>query len=521
MSQQLAPLAISVVVLGTVPRSGSAVRHALVAVQAVVNGRTGRVIGAPPATRLARTSRAQARTAATDAGISRRGSAYKRRRVRALMYLESFYEMLAGEGGRAKTTPHAGLMRVMALAPAQLLTGRITVDGLVTPLWGGLVAELVATRPRADAELIERACEVAARCHQGQLRRSGDPYITHPVAAATILARLDDAGEVDDQALCAAILHGTVVHTSYTLAAMRHDFGAGIAAMVAGHMALHHLGEPPRRQGRHVIAAVTSADARVITVKLAERLHNMQTLQYLPHAKQLRKARAVLDTFLPVAGQLGMPTLQSQLQAHAVAALIRNQPIRPPRRRVIVALDIEDSTTRPAPAKGELRTMIYELFDAALRSAGITAQRRDRFADRGDGLLALIDPADQALLLSFALPALSRLLAGYNASLPDPAGRDRRLRVRVVVHCGNVHDDDNGCFGEALDIAFRLLDAPSVKEALKMAHGAVLLVVSSDIHDLTSSCFSDVAGYAASRPVTVRVAGHDHQGWIHVPAGAA
>jgi len=521
MSQQLAPLAISVVVLGTVPRSGSAVRHALVAVQAVVNGRTGRVIGAPPATRLARTSRAQARTAATDAGISRRGSAYKRRRVRALMYLESFYEMLAGEGGRAKTTPHAGLMRVTALAPAQLLTGRITVDGLVTPLWGGLVAELVATRPRADAELIERACEVAARCHQGQLRRSGDPYITHPVAAATILARLDDAGEVDDQALCAAILHGTIVHTSYTLAAMRHDFGAGIAAMVAGHMALHHLGEPPRRQGRHVIAAVTSADARVITVKLAERLHNMQTLQYLPHAKQLRKARAVLDTFLPVAGQLGMPTLQSQLQAHAVAALIRNQPIRPPRRRVIVALDIEDSTTRPDPAKGELRTMIYELFDAALRSAGITAQRRDRFADRGDGLLALIDPADQALLLSFALPALSRLLAGYNASLPDPAGRDRRLRVRVVVHCGNVHDDDNGCFGEALDIAFRLLDAPSVKEALKMAHGAVLLVVSSDIHDLTSSCFSDVAGYAASRPVTVRVAGHDHQGWIHVPAGAA
>jgi HD domain-containing protein len=437
------------------------------------------------------------------------------------MYLESFYKMLAGEGGTAKTTPHAGSMRVTALAPAQLLTGRITVDGLVTPLWGGLVAELVATRPRTDAELIERACEVAARCHQGQLRRSGDPYITHPVAAATILARLDDAGEVDDQALCAAILHGTVVHTSYTLAAMRHDFGAGIAAMVAGHMALHHLGEPPGRQGRHVMAAVTSADARVITVKLAERLHNMQTLQYLPHAKQMRKARAVLDTFLPVAGQLGMPTLQSQLQAHAVAALIRNQPIRPPRRRVIVALDIEGSTTRPDPAKAELRTMIYELFDAALRSAGITAQRRDRFADRGDGLLALIDPADQALLLSFALPAFSRLLAGYNASLPDPAGRDRRLRVRVVVHCGNVHDDDNGCFGEALDIAFRLLDAPSVKEALKMAHGAVLLVVSSDIHDLSSSCSSDIAGYAASRPVTVRVAGNDHQGWIHVPAEAA
>lgn len=246
----------------------------------------------------------------------------------------------------------------------------------------------------------------------------------------------------------------------------------------------------------------------------------MQTLQFLPQAKQLRKARAVLDTFLPIAGQLNMPTLQSQLQALAVEALIHNQPLRPFRRRVIVALDIEGSTSRPDPVKAELRTMIYELFDAALRSAGISARHRDRFADRGDGLLALIDPADQALLLSLALPAFGRLLAGYNASLPDPGGRDRRLRVRVIVHSGNVHDDDNGCFGEALDIAFRLLDAPSVKATLKMAHGAVLLVVSSDIHDLLLSCSGGIAGYTATRLVTVRVAGNDHQGWIHVPAEA-
>src|SRR6266566_3476899 len=395
------------------------------------------------------------------------------------------------------------------------------VNGPVTPLWGGLVAELVATRPCADAELIERACEVAAGCHRGQLRRSGDPYITHPIAVATILARLDDAAGVDDQMLCAAILHGTVVHTPYTLAAMRRDFGAGIAAMVAGHMALHHLGERPGRQGRQVMAAMTSADARVAATKLAERLHNMQTLQFLPQAKQLRKARAVLDTFLPVAEQLNMLTLQSQLQALAVEALIRNQPLRPFRCRVIVALDIEGWTSRPDPVKAALRTMIYELFDAALRSVGISARHRDRFADRGDGLLALIDPADQALLLSLALPAFSRLLAGYNAGLPDPGRHDRRLRVRVVVHTGNVHDDDNGCFGKALDVAFRLLDAPSVKETLKMAHGAMLLVVTGDIHDLLMSCPGGVAGHTAAPPVTVRVAGHDHQGWIRVPAEAA
>jgi hypothetical protein len=391
--------------------------------------------------------------------------------------------------------------------------------------WGSLVAELreviLTARPRADAELIERACEVAARCHQGQLRLSGDPYITHPVAVATILARLDDAGEVDDQMLCAAILHDTVEDSPYTLAALGRDFGTGIAAMVAEHMALDRLGRRPGRRVTQVMATIASADARVVATKLADRLHNMQTLQFLPQAKQVRKAREVLDTFLPVAEQLNMPTLRSELQALAFAALIRNQPLRPFRRRGIVALDIEGSTSRPDPVKAELRTMLYELFDAALRSAGVSARRRDRFTDRGDGLLALIDPADQALLFNLVIPVFSRLLAGYNASLPDPGARDRQLRVRVVMHTGNVHDDDNGCFGEALDIAFRLLDAPRVKTTLKAAQGPVLLVVSSDVLNLVASRCRSVTGHTASRLVTVQVAGHEHQGWIHIPARAA
>jgi hypothetical protein len=399
------------------------------------------------------------------------------------------------------------------------------VAGMSAP-WGGLVAELreviVTARPRADAELIERACEVAAWCHQGQLRYSGDPYITHPVAVATILARLSDVVEVDDQTLCAAILHDTVEDTTpYTLAALRRDFGTEIAAMVAGHMALDRLGERPGRQVTQVMTTIMSADARVVATKLADRLHNMQTLQVLPQAKQLRKAREVLDTFVPVAEQLRMPALRSELQALAFAALIRNQPLRPFRRRVIVALDIEGSTSRPDPVKAELRTMLYELFDAALRSAGVSARRRDQFTDRGDGLLALIDPADQALLCNLVIPVFSRLVAGYNASLLDPGGQNRRLRVRVVMHTGNVHDDDNGCFGEALDIAFRLLDAPRVKAALKTAHGPVLLVASGDIHNLVTSCLCGATGHTASRPVTVQVAGHEHQGWIHIPAEAA
>jgi hypothetical protein len=202
----------------------------------------------------------------------------------------------------------------------------------------------------------------------------------------------------------------------------------------------------------------------------------------------------------------------------AFAALIRNQPLRPPRRRVIVALDIERFTTRPDPVKAELRTILYELFDAAPRSTGVSARRRDRFIDRGDGLLALIDPADQALLFNFVIPDFSQLLTSYNASLSHLEGRDRQLRVRVVMHTGNVHDDDNGCYGEALDIAFRLLDSPRVKMEPKAARGPVLVVVSDDVYDSVVPHGPDGIDHTASRRiVTAQLAGHEYRGWIHIP----
>ena len=151
-----------------------------------------------------------------------------------------------------------------------------------------------------------------------------------------------------------------------------------------------------------------------------------------------------------------------------------------PYYRAIVALDIERSTSRPNPVKGELRNKTYELFEAALRKAGIDSCHHDRFVDRGDGILALIHPVDQApkaLLLNRVMPMLRRLLTDYNASLPRPSQQQRQLRVRVVMHAGEVHYDANGCFGEALDVAFRLLDAAPVKRALREIVDPLILVV--------------------------------------------
>jgi hypothetical protein len=196
-------------------------------------------------------------------------------------------------------------------------------------------------------------------------------------------------------------------------------------------------------------------------------------------------------------------------------------PVSLPHHRAIVAVDIEGSTSRPDPVKGELRHLIYEMFDEALCSAGIRQRYRDRFIDRGDGILALIRPVDQvpkALLLNRAIPAFSRLLADHNKGLPHSSRTQRQLRVRVVVHAGEVHYDANGCFGEALDVAFRLLDAARVKNMLRDATGSLILVVSEDIYSSVVRHGYDGIDQRAFHPlVRVIIAGNRHCGWIHLP----
>jgi hypothetical protein len=117
-----------------------------------------------------------------------------------------------------------------------------------------------------------------------------------------------------------------------------------------------------------------------------------------------------------------------------------------------------------------------------------------------------------------AVPALTQLLGDHNAGLPATGRQQRQLRVRVVVHAGEVHYDANGCFAEALDIAFRLLDAPSVKKALAASAGPLTLVISDDIYRTVVRHHYDGIDQLAFRPlVRVNVAGQRHTGWIHLP----
>jgi hypothetical protein len=117
-----------------------------------------------------------------------------------------------------------------------------------------------------------------------------------------------------------------------------------------------------------------------------------------------------------------------------------------------------------------------------------------------------------------AIPALSQLLTDYNTGLPRADWR--QLRLRAVVHAGEVHYDANGCFGEALDIAFRLLDAPAVKKALRATTSPLTLVISGDIHRTVVRHGYHGINQHAFRPL-VHLAGNRYPGWIHIPQQAA
>jgi hypothetical protein len=204
----------------------------------------------------------------------------------------------------------------------------------------------------------------------------------------------------------------------------------------------------------------------------------------------------------------------------AAVASVDDQPPADPVYRSIIALDVEKSTMRTNPVKGELRRVMYDLLGCSLEAAGISGNCLERLTDRGDGVLMLVKPYDEVpktVLLDRLVPLLATLLSEYNAQAARP---ELRLRLRLVVHAGEVHLDSQGCYGEAIDIAIRLLDAPRVKQVLKQAPGPLVLVISDEIHSgIVHHGYVDANTYFPL--VWVTVAGRRHRGWVHVPAPAA
>lgn len=175
-----------------------------------------------------------------------------------------------------------------------------------------LLRAVRASHPKVDVRDIEHAYDVADQAHAGQLRKSGDPYITHPLAVAGILAELG----MTPPTIVAALLHDTVEDTGYTLDQLRADFGEEVAALVDGVTKLDRVtfGEAAEAETVRKMVVAMSRDIRVLVIKLADRLHNARTWRYLAPEKAERKAKETLEIYAPLAHRLGMNTLKWELE---------------------------------------------------------------------------------------------------------------------------------------------------------------------------------------------------------------
>src|SRR6478736_6220428 len=177
-----------------------------------------------------------------------------------------------------------------------------------------LIASVEAYNPGVDKELIRRAFDEAERAHRGQVRRSGEPFINHPLGVALICAQL----HLDEQTIAAALLHDVIEDTETDLDELRAAFGPDIASLVEGVTKLTRISFQSREQAeaenyRKMIVAMAQ-DVRVILIKLADRLHNMRTIEYLGKQKQVQKAKETLEVYAPLAHRLGIHAVKWELE---------------------------------------------------------------------------------------------------------------------------------------------------------------------------------------------------------------
>jgi len=238
---------------------------------------------------------------------------------------------------------------------------------VLAPLLEPVLEAYLARFPGAETVMIERACALAMQAHKGQLRRTGEPYVTHPIAVAAIVAELG----MDSKTIAAALLHDAVEDTAVTTEMVAEMFDDEVAAIVEGVTKLDSLNFATKQEQqaatiRKMFVAM-ARDLRVIMIKLADRLHNMRTLSVMPVEKQRLIAQETLDIYAPIAHRLGVQRVKSELEDLAFATLEPRQ-----------YAEIEQMVAARTPGREEyVKVVMTELVDK-LQLFGITAEVRGR-----------------------------------------------------------------------------------------------------------------------------------------------
>jgi guanosine-3',5'-bis(diphosphate) 3'-pyrophosphohydrolase len=226
-----------------------------------------------------------------------------------------------------------------------------------------VIEAFLRRHPGADTSMIVRAAETATTAHAGQLRRSGEPYITHPIAVAGIVADLG----LDAQTVTAALLHDAVEDTGVTADTIEDNFGSAVAAIVDGVTKLDRLQFDSKEAQqaatvRKMLVAMAN-DWRVLIIKLADRLHNMRTLSAMPEWKQRRTAQETMDIYAPLAHRLGIQEVKWQLEDLAFATLH-------PKRYA----EIEQMVASRAPSRNEYLARVLVAVRERIAASGVTAE---------------------------------------------------------------------------------------------------------------------------------------------------
>lgn len=239
------------------------------------------------------------------------------------------------------------------------------------PLIAPLIGALKEHHPQANIAEIERAFLVAENAHKGQLRKSGEEYITHPVAVTQILAELG----LNETTLIASLLHDTVEDTPYSLDQLRSDFGDEIANLVDGVTKLDKLTYGPTAEAETVrkMVIAMSRDIRVLVIKLADRLHNARTWGFVSSESASRKARETLDIYAPLAHRLGMNAIKWELEDLSFGVL------EPKKFEEISRLVAERSPSRDALTAEVISAVESDLAKDEI-SATVTGRKKHFFS---------------------------------------------------------------------------------------------------------------------------------------------
>ncbi len=215
-----------------------------------------------------------------------------------------------------------------------------------------------ANHPKGDLSVIERAYAVAKEKHAGQQRQSGEPYITHPLAVAQILAEMG----LGPRAIAAALLHDTVEDTGYALADLTAEFGDEVAMLVDGVTKLDKVkyGESAQAETVRKMIVAMSKDIRVLLIKLADRLHNARTWGFVPPEKAAKKAKETLEIYAPLANRLGIQAIKSELEDLSFAVLHPK-----------IYNEIHNLIAQRTPQREKYLTQVVEEIDEDLRDLRI------------------------------------------------------------------------------------------------------------------------------------------------------